>query len=277
MENPTVEPALRKSIETSLGYCDGCDVWFHGNCIALSDEQLNILASVATSCLFCQPCFDQRKNTTPVKGFELSQIEVVVKKALDTCLPPLVERCLNEKLDTACKLPVKFPPSPKAIEDTSCTLRVNGIPEEGSNLFENIQSDSARLKAVFVHIGEYEAGNISAVRRLGKFVTPKTDKESAKSRPRTLLVTFTNPWSARKCLARSSHLKSFDYSVNISQSLTGEQRVMEKKILSTRYNMIQSGKLRVDFRIRDLKLYYTDELVQLPNDTVAPNSVVKAN
>ena len=66
--------------------CDGCDVWFHGNCFALSDEQLNILASVATSCWFCQPCFGQRKNTTPVKGFELSQIEAVVEKALNTCL-----------------------------------------------------------------------------------------------------------------------------------------------------------------------------------------------
>ena len=234
--------------------CDGCDVWFHVNYIALSDEQLNILASEATSCWFCQPCFDQRKNTTPVKEFGPSQIQAVVKKALDMCLPPIVERCLNEKLDTACKLPVKLPPSPKAIEDTSCTLRVYGIPEEGSNLFENIQSDSASLKAVFSHIGEYEAGNISAVRRLGKFVKPKTDEESAKSRPRTLLVTFTNPWSARKCLAKSSHLKSFDYPVYISQSLTGEQRVMEKEILSTRYNMIQSGKLRADFKILETVL-----------------------
>ena len=52
---------------------------------------------------------------------------------------------------------------------------------------------------------------------------------------------------------------------------------MENKILSNLYNMIQRGKLRADFRIRDLKLYYKDELVQLPNNKVAPNSVVKAN
>ena len=62
--------------------CDGCDVWFHGNCIALSDEQLNILAPVATSCWFCQPCFDQRKYTTPVKGWQV----LVLTEDLDLLL-----------------------------------------------------------------------------------------------------------------------------------------------------------------------------------------------
>ena len=132
------------------------------------------------------------------------------------------------------------------------------------------------FKLFYLTLENMKLGTSLLLEGLANLFSQKLTK-SRLSQDRALLVTFTNTWSARKCLAKSSHLKSFDYPMYISQSLTGEQRVMEKKILSTRYNMIQSGKLRADFKIRDLKLYNKDELVQLPNDTVATNSVIKAN
>ena len=66
------------------------------------------------------------------------------------------------------------------------------------------------------------------------------------------------------CFARCHYLQNYKYPVYIKKFLSSTDRQLEKDILAKRYHMINiEGKKKSDFRIKNLKLYYKDDLVDV--------------
>ena len=66
------------------------------------------------------------------------------------------------------------------------------------------------------------------------------------------------------CLAPSHYLQNYKCLVFIKKFLSSTDRQLEKYIVAKRYHMINiEGKKKSDFRIKNLKLYYKDDLVDV--------------
>ena len=188
---------------------------------------------------------------------KLNSYSNVLKENLNSCLRSIIGKIINEKLGSALSLPKQAAYHVKPVD---FSLRISGIPEKCSkNYNENLEHDANELNEILQSIDEYEPNCISSEFRLSK-----PARESPATRPRTLLLTFTNLYAAEKCLAKSSRLKSFKYPVYISKSLNQKERELEKRILSTRYKMITENNMdRSKFKIRNLKLFYDGQQVDL--------------
>ena len=148
--------------------------------------------------------------------------------------------------------------------DTMNKFIINGIPESGSSFLSQIESDTKIIEEILEKMGLKSENNIKEARRLGKHKNPDTD-ERRLCRP--LLITTDNPYFMEKCFARSHHLKDFRLTVYIKKFLTRAERDLEKKILTKRYDMINGGKKRTDFRIKKLQLFYKGKVVDLSEET----------
>ena len=105
------------------------------------------------------------------------------------------------------------------------------------------------LKNVLETIGEWDKNNINLVKRLGPF------KEQS-DHPRSLIVKFSNEWTARKCLTKGYKLRNYDYPVYINKSLSKEEVVLEKRVLKKRWELMQKGIPKVELKINNLKLFH---------------------
>ena len=94
--------------------------------------------------------------------------------------------------------------------------------------------------------------------RMGRY---KTENE----RPRSLVVTLTSVWDKNKIIQNSHLLKTYKNKIFISSELTSTERIVERKLLKKRWELIQSGVARKDLKIRNLKLYKQNELVDTNN------------
>ena len=103
--------------------------------------------------------------------------------------------------------------------------------------------------------------NISSFRRLGKSL-PDGSTERRKCRP--ILVTTNSKNFLDRCFARSHHLKTFRLPIYIKKALSPAERETEKQLLAKRHELIQNGgKLRENFRIKKLQLFYDGVLVPI--------------
>ena len=108
--------------------------------------------------------------------------------------------------------------------------------------------------------------NITAIHRLGRVLKTNVDENAPESRARfrPLLVTTSNPRFLNSCFARSHYLQNYPTPVYVKKFLSQDDRRLEKQLLAKHYEMVTTeGKDRKDFRIKNLKFYYKNELVEI--------------
>ena len=107
--------------------------------------------------------------------------------------------------------------------------------------------------------------NITAIRRLGRVLKANVDEtgQEPHARCRPLLVTTSNSRFLNSCFARSHYLENYPTPVYVKKFLSQDDCRLEKELLDKRYEMVTTeGKDRKDFRIKNFKLYYKNELVE---------------
>ena len=83
-------------------------------------------------------------------------------------------------------------------------------------------------------------------------------------RCRPILVTISESYFMENCFARSRYLRNYKYPVNIEKLLSSTDCQLDKDILAKRFHVINvQQKKKSDFRIRNLKLYHKDALVDV--------------
>ena len=93
-------------------------------------------------------------------------------------------------------------------------IRIQGIPEpKNLSNAKRLEHDEEHLKNILETLGEWDKNNINLVKRLGPF-------NEQSDRPRSLIVKFSNEWTARKCLTKGYKLRNYDYPVFINKSLS---------------------------------------------------------
>ena len=137
--------------------------------------------------------------------------------------------------------------------------------EETKDVNDNVDPT---IKEVFAKI-EQNTVMIESAHRLGK-------KNESNTRPRPIEVKLSTEFDKRKVMANARLLKGTN--LFVKPKLLWKDRLIEKALLSLRYDLTQNGFSKNLFRIRDLKLFYNghhidstspvkDIIRQLPNLT----------
>ena len=134
-------------------------------------------------------------------------------------------------------------------------IRIDGIFEDTEKTrAENTEEENSKVIDILKHLKVNPT--ISNIERIGKF-----RKET--KRPRTLLVTLQQAWDVRLILSRAKSLKDLDQKIYISKSLSTEELIIENELLKKRREMINSGIEASKLRIRSLKLYHEENLIEI--------------
>ena len=133
-------------------------------------------------------------------------------------------------------------------------IRISGIEEMDSRYFiDRHLHDKSEVENVLDDINC--TGIVIETQRLGKF---------DKNRTRNLLVTFGSVWDARKVIAKAIDKKYFlNKRVLITPELSPKDLLLERQLLAKRYELIRSGIDRSRLKIKKLRLYKDDELVEV--------------
>ena len=121
--------------------------------------------------------------------------------------------------------------------------------------------------------------NITAI-RLGRVLKANVDEtgQDSHARSRPLLVTTSNSRFLNSCFARSQYLQNYPTPVYVKKLLSQDDRRLEKELLAKRYEMVTTeGKDEKDFRIKNLKLYYNNELVEIYTQWLGPRKCLLVN
>ena len=134
-------------------------------------------------------------------------------------------------------------------------IRIDGIFEDTEKTrAENTEEENSKVIDILKHLKVNPT--ISNIERIGKF-----RKET--KRPRTLPVTLQQAWDVRLILSRAKSLKDLDQKIYISKSLSTEELIIENELLKKRREMINSGIEASKLRIRSLKLYHEENLIEI--------------
>ena len=114
------------------------------------------------------------------------------------------------------------------------------------------------LKDIFEHI-VLPSINIADFFRLGK-----CSDNQVGSRP--MLVTLCSVWDCMLIFQAVHKLKTYKKRVYVSPDLTNDEREKEYKILTKRRELINEGVNRNDLKIKNLKLYRSEEKVSLTKE-----------
>ena len=133
-------------------------------------------------------------------------------------------------------------------------IRISGIEEVDSKFFIDRQlHDKSKVENVLDDLNC--SGSVIETQRLGKF---------DKNRTRNLLVTFGSVWDARKVIEKAIEKKYFlNKRVLITPELSPKDLLLERQLLAKRYELTRSGIDRSRLKIKNMRLYKDDELVQL--------------
>ena len=163
---------------------------------------------------------------------------------------------MNDNLSTI--LPAVNTQSRESTEklERKLEIRIQNLPEPTDNTqLKRMESDENLVSDVLKHLNEWDRHNISS-KRLGPF-------KSTNTRPRSVLVKFSNEWTASKVLKKAQLLKEFRTPVFISKSLTSDELALEKLILKKRWELVNSGTPKQDLKIRNLQLFHKDIVVDI--------------
>ena len=136
-------------------------------------------------------------------------------------------------------------------------IKINGIEElkveqgDDDKRLKILQHEENSVKKIFDHLGEKI--HIKDCHRLGMI---KKDNP----RPRTMIVTLSNPWDVRKLIAKSHQLKTHNSKIFLSRCLSPADREIEKILLHKRWKLINEENIdRRRIKIRELKLFVDDK------------------
>ena len=113
------------------------------------------------------------------------------------------------------------------------TKDVNGnVDPTSKEVFETIEQNTVVIESAY---------------RLG-------EKSESSTRPRPIEVKLSTEFDKRKVMANARLLKGSN--LFVKPKLPWKERIIEKTLLSLRYELTQNGFSKNLFRIRDLKLFY---------------------
>ena len=253
--------------------CEKCRNWVHSACMNYSQEEFKFLEKASNVSFTCNECLG--KSSAEV----LDTAKAVMTELLE------MKTALGEVKQAVQQTQVKQmkpsePPAKlysdvlKSKSDYSRELRFSGIPEHkmknaNVNRAENrrdiFEHEEQQLGAAIQVLG-IEPKEISSFRRLGPY-------DPEKSRPRPILVKFTQEYFAEKILARAVAFKDYEpkyeektYSIFVSKSLNVEEQKLEQKLLKKRRELLNSGEAEAkDLRIRKGVLYHKGTEVKIEN------------
>ena len=171
---------------------------------------------------------------------------------------------LENKLDTLITntetSPGVTPPSASSGKSTMADIFKASLDERDYNeqvnktiVFYNVEETKdvngnvdPTIKEVFEKI-EQNTVMIESAYRLGK-------KSESNTRPRPIEVKLSTEFDKRKVMANARLLKGSN--LFVKPKLLWKERLIEKTLLSLRYELTQNGFSKNLFRIRDLKLFY---------------------
>ena len=142
-------------------------------------------------------------------------------------------------------------------------IKLNGIPglkkEPGQHSsVKRIEHDEKHLETILETNVNWDRSSLAVVQRLGPF------KQDA-PRPRSLIATFKNAWTARKGLMKGNLLRNHAYPVFICKLLFKDEETIKKRLLKKRWDMIQTNISRGELKIRNLKQYHN--YMEVPLET----------
>ena len=95
-------------------------------------------------------------------------------------------------------------------------------------------------------------GCIKSAYRLGK-------RNSGSARPRPIEVELSHEFDKRKLMASVGQLK--EAKIFVKPKMLWRERILEKSLLNLRYHLIQNGFYKQLFRIREIKLFYSEQKI----------------
>ena len=236
--------------------CENCSHWLHSQCLKIPKEVFVYLSSSEKFSYFCDSCVSKKSAfDDSTENAKLDELGKDIKT--------IVENVIEEKLPNKIPISTKEPKTQdRHVPETTITedknyhykIRISGIEEMDSKFFIDRQlHDKSEVENVLDDLNC--SGNVIETQRLGKF---------DKNRTRNLLVTFGSVWDARKVIAKAIEKKYFlNKRVLITPELSPKDLLLEKQLLAKRYELIRSGIDRSRLKIKKLRLYKDDELVEV--------------
>ena len=194
------------------------------------------------------------------KGSSVNNVIIENKKFKEQMLMKLDEiTAIKDKVDSMCVTSASassaFASQPRTVPDSihKRQLKVIGVSEcvEAEISNDRALFDKSSIETISADLGTEVI--IEDCRRLGKFLPSKS---------RTVLVTFSNIWDARKLRSKAIEQQLYRHTgVLIVPEFSYEDRQVEKKILKKRFELINQGNEKSRIRIRDLQLYVDGHFV----------------
>ena len=203
--------------------CDICDEWFHNAGCGLPPDLIPQITKAKLLLFRCNICLS--KKALPVSHVT---VQHAIKEALSE-LPNTVDKLVKDNLSTI--LPAVNTQSRVSTEklEHKLEIRIQNLPEPTDNTqLKRMESDENLVSDVLKLLNEWDRHNVSSIKRLGQF-------KSTNTRPRSVLVKFSNEWTPSKILKKAQLLKEFRTPVFISKSLTSDELALEKLILKKRW------------------------------------------
>ena len=270
--------------------CLSCGCVMHLNqCSGLAKNLVKAIQELGSNILLlCNQCVDAgrrdvivereasaRKEETTEAKFDLVSSQLTAIKESIASIEWPIDRQLNAIKESIAdlkkksivnnSLPAERSTSPETKADTNLEIRISGLEEYKPKPNENISSaiinfETQQVEEVFNFLGE-EKPDIKNIRRLGK-------RNTATDRPRTMILTLSNPWAVRKIISKAPLLKNFKPEIAnkifISKSLTKDEQLKEKACLQKRWKLItEDGVNRKNISIRNFEVYVNGTKVEM--------------
>ena len=205
---------------------------------------------------------DLQKEITEFKSEMLNNIEEIK-------LPLKNSRYENEPQRITEKLRVNADLTSQSERENK--IIVFGVPEKTNDtlvtVLDRISHDKKSVEELARKVG-IQTLNIEDIFRLGKF-------SSTQTRPRPLVVKFSNTWNCRIMMMSNSKLKADN--VFIKPFLSKNEWEKEKQALEYRFKLAQNMNTnRSDIKIRSARLFFRNKMIDT-NLSIEENSRLLTN
>jgi len=139
-------------------------------------------------------------------------------------------------------------------------VKIDGIPEISKEVkpWDRQNHEKSAIKKIFDFL-KLENVLLTDSFRVGKYV-------SESKRPRSVIATVSSVWDRNKILQSAPLLKSYCTATYISPALSNADRILERRIMKKRWELIEKGADRKNLKIKNLKLYNNNEIVNISDE-----------
>ena len=274
-----------KDDDTSAIGCSSSGKWVNGSCAGISDMEVIWFGTKSFVVRLTDTCVKANKIcATPTTESKLTSILETFAGELESnisnLLVQLIKKTLPEMNENVKEAVSKSLPSysdicvviKKMITPPNCNLFSLAYPELRQPTSSN-STDTTEVENIVQHMHLQSENNITAIPRLARVLKAKVDETGQESRARChpLLITTSNSRFLNSCFVRSLYLQNNPARVYVKKFLSQGDRGLKKELLSKRYEIVTTdGRVRKDFRIKILKLYYKNELLEISTQCLCP-------